>query len=318
MKRPRYAYLYILGLALGGLAFFWQIWIGIEGLRAQGTGIDSVSPLPILACGLLLLLVMGIQILAWKVLMSGLGAGLLWRDTLCGYPLTFLARYIPGSVWGYFSRSYWLQHHHQISYSLSIQGSVLEVGSALTAAGMVLGTYLLNFAPATARYPMVAVLLTIPPITGWILGWVRERILQVTKPEPLAKPASKRVGAMAAWITSVGLYCILWLGNGSALYLLLKAWGFADTSRLLLESAIFAISWLAGFVVLFVPSGLGIREMVLSGMLVQYHGLTWAQAGIAAVTFRLLTALSELTWILVGAAIQRIRGKSSIDAADSG
>ena len=52
-----------------------------------------------------------IQIAAWQVIMAGMGIYVGRWHLAQGYMLPFLARYIPGSVWGYLGRSQWMNQN---------------------------------------------------------------------------------------------------------------------------------------------------------------------------------------------------------------
>ena len=54
-------------------------------------------------------------------------------STLRGYSLSFLPRYLPGSIWGYLSRSEWLTQQFSIPFKYSNAISVVEIGATITA-----------------------------------------------------------------------------------------------------------------------------------------------------------------------------------------
>ncbi|HPO59070.1 MAG TPA: hypothetical protein PLV53_09520, partial [Anaerolineaceae bacterium] len=68
----------------------------------------------------------------------------------------------------------------------------------------------------------------------------------------------------------------------------------------------FSLAWTAGFLILLVPGGLGVRELALSGLLVSLFGLTPAAGALAAILTRLIYSLAEAGWILYGLAASRL------------
>jgi uncharacterized membrane protein YbhN (UPF0104 family) len=66
-------------------------------------------------------------------------------------------------------------------------------------------------------------------------------------------------------------------------------------------------SWAIGFLILFVPSGIGVREAVMSLVLAQSAGLPASMGGLVAVVSRLVLILAELTWVLAGFTLRAIR-----------
>jgi uncharacterized membrane protein YbhN (UPF0104 family) len=59
----------------------------------------------------------------------------------------------------------------------------------------------------------------------------------------------------------------------------------------------FPLAWVIGFVTLFAPSGLGIREAVATALLAVFVPVS--VAGVIAVAFRLFQVLAELAWAAV-------------------
>ncbi len=72
-----------------------------------------------------------------------------------------------------------------------------------------------------------------------------------------------------------------------------------------LPTAIFVagLSWVLGFVIVFVPAGLGIRELAISTLLTAYGALLPWQADLVAVLSRFGLIVAELAWLLVGLAL---------------
>ena len=99
--------LYWLGLGIGLFFFVGQI---LRGYQVFSTLTLDVSLLVRLSAAVLAgLVALGLQMAAWRYLMQDLGIKLTWRSIIGGYMLSFLPRYVPGSVWGYLSRSEWLK-----------------------------------------------------------------------------------------------------------------------------------------------------------------------------------------------------------------
>jgi len=69
---------------------------------------------------------------------------------------------------------------------------------------------------------------------------------------------------------------------------------------------IFSLSWLIGFAVIVVPSGLGVRELTLHILLVSQLALFPEAASIVAVVSRLLFFLVEVMWLFIGITLLQI------------
>src|SRR3972149_6374809 len=117
--------LHLIGLALGGLLFVYQILNVLPAVMENKLHVSSPAFIGLaLAIGVAAI---GIQTIAWARLMRAFGIYLSWSQVLQGYTLSFLPRYIPGSVWGYLSRNEWLLQNHNVRYGISNRVSLLEV-----------------------------------------------------------------------------------------------------------------------------------------------------------------------------------------------
>ncbi len=105
-------------------------------------------------------------------------------------------------------------------------------------------------------------------------------------------------GSMKNWIFSIYLFLLHWflLANGLNQILL-----FLGENSLFLVDSLFATcaSWLVGFLIFIVPSGIGFREMSLSFILKDMFVVNGNIIYIAVVLFRFLSILGELTWIFL-------------------
>jgi uncharacterized membrane protein YbhN (UPF0104 family) len=95
------------------------------------------------------------------------------------------------------------------------------------------------------------------------------------------------------------VYILFWTVYGASIALLGHALG--TTPALSLGVSVFAAtaSWLIGFLILFIPAGMGVRELALTTLLVNNAGLATAPANAIAVLARIVTLIAELTWLLV-------------------
>lgn len=119
-----------LGFTIGFSIFVFQIYISINSYIDKSF---SLSLGWILLAIITSMISLGLQILAWRLIMSGLGFQIpIWK-AFKGYIPSFLPRYIPGTIWGYISRSEWLNHNFGIPYRSTNYGSILELSISVTA-----------------------------------------------------------------------------------------------------------------------------------------------------------------------------------------
>lgn len=300
--------LYTLGLAAGLLLFAVQIVRGARSVLETG----ALPSLPALALAQALMLVLlGLQMWTWQTVMVGLGARLSYREAARGYPLSFIPRYIPGSVWGYLSRGEWLHRGYGVSYSVANLGSIVDILVTLTSSGMVIGLYGLLAEPQPAlRLGGLALLAGLPwavyaaqraaPRLPFLARW-RQRFSLDTL-EGITLPV---------WWRCLGIFCLQWLLLGAITLILIAAAApesvpALTAGGLLKATFAFSLAWTAGFLILLVPGGLGVRELALSGLLVSLFGLTPAAGALAAILTRLIYSLAEAGWILYGLAASRL------------
>ena len=111
------------------------------------------------------------------------------------------------------------------------------------------------------------------------------------------------------WLHAYFIYMAMWGCHGLSLLLLLNAFNTGYKGDVFEATFIFSLSWLAGFVVLIVPSGLGVREFILANLLVSQSTLNVQTATVVAVLSRFFIYLAEIAWLLLGLLMTRIRVK---------
>lgn len=301
--------LYTIGVIAGALLFLFQF----------GTGYQEISRMLFhitfferwVAAGCLIVLAFGLQMAAWSWLMGGLGIRLAWHQVIAGYTLSFLPRYIPGTIWGYISRSEWLAQVQNVPYGISNLGSFLEIVLGVTTAMMAIGIYAISIPAPILQLSLAGATLAVPFVTFLFLRWIAHRPI-------VARMVTKRFGHNAMqrirlvdWVIAVALYLLLWSCYGASILMLLQAFDLPERAGLTAAISSFSASWLAGFLVIFVPAGLGVRELALSSSLISIFGLMASQASALAVISRFTVSLAEAIWILFGIAATQVTKQRS-------
>jgi uncharacterized membrane protein YbhN (UPF0104 family) len=308
--------LFIIGLSIGLVLFLRQTWVGIREIQQHDLGLTRPGYLlAALGAGILMYT---LQMLAWASIMRALGVSLGLRQTFSGYTLSFLPRYIPGTVWGYWTRSEWLERSYGVDYAVSGTGSVLEAfGAVLTGlfmAGMAFSTQL----KGSAQLLMIVVCIGLLVVSWVAAPWLITRIGR----RSWAKSSTQQRGfglRSKAWSVSIALYVGLWLTFGVMLLLVANSMTAVPIAKL--PASVFAASssWVIGFVTIIVPTGLGVRELALSTLLSSYGGFLPWQADVIAVVSRFAIVLAELAWLLVGLVLYgRERWKRSVCVPPAG
>jgi hypothetical protein len=282
--------LYWAGIVVGFTLFAYQFWLAAEAMRTQPVAL--VSPLS-LGAGLGAELVAYLLLMAgWALIMRLLGVRMGALPVLRGYLLSFLPRYIPGTVWGYFGRNEWLAREHGVAYRQSSTGSILEVIMLVATCGALVAGWLF---PGWAGLLAAVALLAAAAVAT---------VLVVRR---LAGGDSSQLDSTGiAWLTWTAVAVIhlgFWAMHGLATGLVAAAIGAGGGVSLWSFTASFAASWLAGFLAVFVPAGLGVREWVLGELLGRSGAFAPGEPSLIAVLGRFLMVLAELLLLGLGLAL---------------
>jgi hypothetical protein len=250
------------------------------------------------------------QVFAWLFILRALGVNLPIWDGVAGYLLSFVGRYIPGSIWGYLGRGEWLWQQYQISFSLSNTASLLEVSLIVLTCLWVVG---LSASIKTSTLALMC--FVIATISICLLAWLFFRKTVGTSLGKKFLPTLSQGNCLhqpGIWLTIAGLLVINWLYYGLAVYFAgqsLGLWnGVFHLDRWISLINQYALSWLGAFVALFLPSGLGLREFLLTRFLTVEGGLLMAQASALSVITRFLFTLAELFTVIIALLWKAISG----------
>lgn len=299
--------LYFFGMLLGGGLFVFQFGRSIVSFAASGLNPAGIHFL-VLAF-MAVVLVRGIQMTAWHALMQYISPSLKWIDVAEKYTATLLSRYIPGSIWGYISRAEWLRAEHRIPYGVTNFISAVEIALVILTGMLAAVVYGFSIASAWLDFGLALLLIGLF-ILPWLLlrridqwAWFQRLMAKVfkifeTRPIPLS-----------AWVKAALLDLVAWYGFGMSLKWIIQALQPSAFPQLDLTTMVYAAAWLAGFLVIFVPSGLGIREQTIITLSNSFHLTTTAISTSASILMRLLISGGELAWVFFGIIIKAVRQK---------
>jgi len=274
----------LVGLAVRAVALNWQ------SLQAQP--IDwRLSPGWIVASVLVVFTTYAILIEAWRRVVLSMGEQLRFMPAVRIWFLASLGKYVPGKVWAVAGAAV-LSQRAGVDPSAAVAGALVLQVLALASGAVVVAL--------TAREAFQSVGQGAGPVAGAIillcvLGVALltsqraldriARLLPSSWPTPRAIPPAM---VAAAFLANV----VAWTGYGVALLLLTR--GLLPEVGLSLPQAVgvFTCSYLAGFLALFAPGGLGPRESVFLLMLAGDIGLKPAVA--LALASRLLLTGTEV------------------------
>lgn len=293
-------------LLVGLVIFFWgrALWVNWAELRRYRW---EVHWGPLAASMAVLLAHLMLLALIWWWSLRFFGQSAPWRAAMRVWLLAQIARYLPGGVWDSVGRVY-LGGQAGFSRGRTGLSVMVEMATQALAAALVFLVSLLLWPPSAQQSAATGFASPtghwLPVIVGSIfLGLVAlyppvlERGLNVGL-RLLGRPAVqlplryRDVLALAACHT--GARCLV----GTGFYLFVCAVYPLPPAFLPATIGIFAIAWLVGFVIVFVPLGLGVREGIITALLAAFVPLPVATA--VALGFRAWISLRDLIGAGIG------------------
>lgn len=224
-------------------------------------------------------------------------------DLRRGFYASQLGKYIPGGIWqsvalvGSASRSGASLRHSTVRLPVYMVTTIVA-GATVGAALSIVGTSV----PSAARWGSLAGLATLPLLTRrWMMTTVRlfRRISkQPTSEEDLIPP---RGAIQRSYLFNLGSV----LAGSMAFAVLL---GSLHTRVSSIEAVTgFCLAWIAGFVAVPVPSGIGVREAILIGL---FESGIEGPVVAAAVAQRIVAIVAELIVVLAASGARRSARRS--------
>ncbi len=244
---------------------------------------------------------LGATALAWRALLGGFGAHLHVRSALRVFFIGQLGKYVPGSVWPVLAQ---MEMSRDLGVARTQSGGASLVALALAAPTAVLASALtLPFVSASALSHYWPVLLVLP-ITAAFLHppWLNRMLnfaLRVARRGELPQPVQRK-----PLLSAIGWLLFSWVALGVSIFVLAHELGATGSvaRQLLVCIGGFSLAWAAGFLVVFVPAGAGIREaaLVLTLSPVLPHG----PATLVALISRLVFTGGDLLWAGIGSLLR--------------
>jgi len=244
-------------------------------------------PLALASCALLLLAYFWSASLWGRIVVDLGGPTLATFEAIRLFMVANLGRYLPGKVWQIAGLAV-LARRRGVPAATATGAAVLGQGMALAAAALVgMGSLLSGptelrrwGVPVGATLAAAVVVGLIPPVFRRLARlWFR---LARQEPPP-------GLGALHA-VRWLALFVGNWVLYAFSFWVLAASFGHA--SNLVPVASAFAAAYVLGYVMLFAPAGVGVREGALIALLTPYMGA--AAAGVLAVVARIWTTAVEL------------------------
>lgn len=298
-------------IVLGQIAYFWG-----RSLWANWSELSSFQwqfrPGFLFASLAVLLIHMFLLAQIWRWTLNYLGLRRPWVETTRIWALSQIARYLPGGVWDVAGR---LVMASQAGYSRTIVSVsiLLEMVLQTVSAVIVFLVSLLFWQDTTiARLALWAILL-IPSglivLHPRLLNAILARGARLMKIE--FRPLPLRYQDVFGLLV-IHLGARVLIGTGFYLFALaVYPWGLEGWP---IAVGIFAAAWVVGFLVVFVPMGLGVREGVMTFLLGAY--LPVVPASVIAIGFRVWIALRDIIFAGVGWVLRELSSTTVTEAME--
>ena len=249
----------------------------------------------------------------WWWLLAAFGIRVSYGIALQAEMASMLAKYVPGGIWTPLARIVWLRRAGGVSDTSFVVSSILLEAGLSAVAGI------LVFTAGLAAVDAVEA----PLVPLFAFGVTVAILLHPRVFTAIARVVFRRFGApepprlaYRILLGLLGYYVLTWLVGGTALYLLLRSLDAdpgIDTIPYLGGAA--AIGAIVAVLTVFAPSGLGVREASMYGLLVVVVPASAALG--ATVLNRLAITLVEAALLGGGVLVSRLRrGARSPAAAD--
>ena len=249
-------------------------------------------------------------VVGWMRILAEWGIRLAYPAALRAEMISMLAKYIPGGIWTPAARVVAARRAGVTDAALVTSSMLLEAGISAVA-GVIVFVVALPFVDNVDMSPWPLV----------IFGAVLAVLVQPRVFRPLAGKVLRRLGytkelpdLRGRTLTALLVfYAGTWVLGGVALWLLLRSVGaHPEVSTIVFLGGTAAVGAIVAVVFVFAPSGLGVREASMYGLLLAIA--TPGQALGAVALNRLALTAVELLLLLVGGLF--LRGGRQLDTAE--
>jgi len=297
--RIAFAILAVLAVGLAGREIVDQ-W---RAFRASGAELEPRWHV-IGASSLIVLAAYAVLVETWRRTVRAWDAELSWFDAARIWFISNLGRYLPGKVWQIGAMGVMAQERGVSVVAATGSALVINLVNLLAGFGLVLVTGAEFFHARGAALSLAVVLVAgivlaprIVPLAAQVAGRILRRPLDVP-----------RLPDSAVWLASIGCL-VAWVLYGIAFRIFVAGVLGAAPGSTASYVAAFTGSYLAGYIALFAPGGIGVREKSLMLALGQFSLAQAGAAGVISLTSRLWLTVLEVLPGLGFLAVDALRGR---------
>lgn len=301
MTRSRIANLLGIAIGVGGVAFVAQRIV--RDREEISAALSAATPGWLVVGGLFGSAAMTLIGINWLGIIGHVGATVRWRRGLSWFFVGQLGKYVPGGIWPIVGQAE-LAHRGATPRAVAYTSTAMSMIATFVGAAVV-GAVAGMIAPTSSRWLpallaagviAVAVLAAAPParrLGERMARRVTGRAVPLPEPRWSASVVARHV---PVWVTFAGmnLFAIVALGVD------------VDTRLIIQVVFVTCVSWMAGFVIVGVPGGIGVREAIFISLMTAPLGAGIAVA--AAVLSRVVSIVVDLAGAGVSLAFARLDG----------
>ena len=225
---------------------------------------------------------------------------------------TQIAKYLPGRIWSMVGRVY-IGKKERFDGDLLIVSMILETCLLIITSGVIFLIATLFTGVLQITYLLLSIMLIIIAaafIHPRILSWFVNLIMKILHRQPVT------ISVSYFKILRVSIFFFgLWFVQIIGFYFLVMAIYPVHLSMAPVFMAAYTLSWITGFIVLFAPSGLGVREGIMTLLLSPV--LTTPLAIAVSLLTRVWMTLFEIIIFFVGLIVRRVGRKMDGNNMDS-
>jgi len=305
------------GLALIVVAFVTRAVVGNWAAIRQSAASLRPDWVGLLAASACIATGYAILIAAWRLLLRRWNSPLGVRDATRIWFVSSLGKYVPGKVWtigamAVLAKEAGASPIAATGSSIIMQLVNIAAGFAVVAvagAGDVLAT---NPLLQTASWIALGVTVIGLALGPQLLTWAVGTATRVLRRPPVLMPTISRGTLLVVFAANAAAWVAYGIGFGLFWNALLGRGGGVSMAAL----AVYTASYLIGFLAIFAPGGIGVREAALAGLLISLRLATPADAALLAAASRIWLTVVEILPGLVFLPGTSLRRRTSISTPD--
>ena len=230
-----------------------------------------------------------------------------------------LAKYLPGKIWQLAGSTY-MARQLAVPEGANLASFIIgQAYSVLAGVVLVLTAIIFGIIESAGEIELLMRWTAIPIMTVIIILVIRPNLIEKLMNQVLPLFNRQKITVKISFTTSIFLlviYIIPWLIFGLAFWLLAHALTTVSFGLYLPLTAIYTAGTVIGFMAVFAPGGIGVREASIAAMAGTLTSFPASLALALGLGYRLVTSIIELvsfgvTWLIPGS---KLNGKASTAA----